>query len=585
MKIKIKKIVPIIIMLFMIIAYISPLLVNLNKSFTLFPKNIVQYYMTYFECFSLRNAVIANHQFPLWVSGYDGGINFFAFPSTIYADPTSIFALFFNEIVSDKLAWAVFYILGALSMYYLCFCVLRYNWAGSIFSSIVYTMGGYFSHLQEESFIPVRVTLLLPLFFAFLIKAKANRVFLFFAAFVLAFISLESALLLPVIVLFTALFVICQKDFRFFVIYICICLMAFLYSFFKTILTLDMFWQNVQIINKTHEYIIKDANTIGTLLYRLIFPENFGVGMYVGIVPVLICIVVCFINFKTMFNFVVCLIIAVWLSLGPNSLFDLNRALWQMPLFGGMHEVAKYYGLVIVFFMSVICGGFFSFIEKIRNRFLADCLSCALIGFVFLNLLWFNVGYFNVFNTTLPEEKGVARDFYNILAINLHPGDESVTAPLSYFLARKNIGLLNMHQHPYLRKSSNVVPKYILLPKYAFLVPSTRLVVLPNPEYKGEFFFLNKSLVSKVRFRPGELIFDVRSLKPDILIINQNFDRGWKATAGKVENHLGLLSVRFDRPLDSRVRLTFLPGNFIIGILISLLAVILSLVYLKKKRK
>jgi uncharacterized membrane protein YfhO len=114
-------------------------------------------------------------------------------------------------------------------------------------------------------------------------------------------------------------------------------------------------------------------------------------------------------------------------------------------------------------------------------------------------------------------------------------------------------------------------------------MPYTSLLVLPNPLYKGEAFFLKVgSKVNILKFSANELIMDTKIVEPDVLIINQNYDKGWRTSTGKIENHNNLLAVRFDKPINCKLRLTYCPRIFLIGLAISLFTLIVSGIYVIK---
>ena len=122
----------------LILFYTSPLLLSYNKAFTLFPKNMPCYQSNYAGGLNLRNNTIRYHQLPLRFPEWEGGRYFFGHPSDISANPFSIIFIFLNEVEGDKILWVLFYVLGAVSMFYLSRCVLGYNIYGAVFSAIVF---------------------------------------------------------------------------------------------------------------------------------------------------------------------------------------------------------------------------------------------------------------------------------------------------------------------------------------------------------------------------------------------------------------------------------------------------------------
>lgn len=575
-----------------IISYTSPILLNLHKAFTLFPKNIPRYYDVYFGELFFRKSILEYHQFPQWSWNWEGGMNIFAFPGATYADPLSFIFLIFDEVTAYNLKWVLFYVLGALSMYYLSRFVLKHNVCGSIFASIVFSMSGYFAYLHEEGLCEVMLTLLLPLFFGFLFKAKTDKRYIIFSALTLGYISIQSVLFVPVIILFGGIFVLIDsikflyKKFivekAYLVRFIFICVLAFLFSCVKALPILLSFGLNVRPHELGYAEAITASNTFSSLFQRMLIPNNSGPGtMYLGYLPIIVSAFSSIFYFREIKNFILCLFLAIWISFGPNAFFDVNRILWYFPVFHEIQEIPKYYSLIIVFFISILSGRFFSFIERLKNKKLAYILSFILVAALFVNLLWSNIGYFNSFDTGLPLYGKKSNDNFKVMAFNVHPENESIAAgPLSYFLLQYNLGLLNP-SNSIREKEIKAAPKYFLLPRYCFLSPYTSLLVLPNLFYKGEAFFLKKDSICKIlKFSPNELVFEAMTNEPDILVINQNYDAGWKANFGKIIEYNGLLAINFDKAMTCRIRLAYFSTIFLIGLMISLASLVLAGVYI-----
>lgn len=564
----------------------------------LFPKNIPRYHSNYIAGLNFRENILVYNQFPWRAPLLIGGIYIFGHPADISINPFSALFLLFNEIEADNLLWALFYIFGALSMFYLCRHVLEYTIYGSIFSSIVFAMSGHFAYLHEDGLSQARSTLLLPLLIGFLFKAKNNKRYIVFTAIILAFISFEAGQFLPFILLFMSLIVLLEAsnfshtklilDKRYIKIFFAICILAFLFSSIKSFSVITSFGLTAIRPHVSYAEAIRNPNTLQLFYQRLLLPYNYGPGtMYTGWIPSILCLIssIIYLHKKIMKVFVVCLILSIWFSFGPNAPFDLHKILRHLPIFNAISEIAKYYSLVIVLFVSAISGYFFFVFEKIKKRNIIKLLSLILITFVFVDLLWANIGYFNTFNTELPHLKNKKNNnSFHMAAFNAHRGNETILDPLSYFFMQNNIGLLNPDQDTYLNKT-NVIPKYFLLPRYGFLMPYTSLMVLPNPYYREEVFFLKDYSEATVsRFGPNEIIVNVKITTPDILIINQNYDKSWNTDVGKVTNYNNLLAVKFDETVNSRVRLTYSPEIFIIGLIISSLSLMFSGVYVFRNK-
>jgi len=583
----------------LMLIYVSPLLINCQKAFTLFPKNIPRYYSNYLDGLNIRQNILDQHHFPLRGSDFGGGCFAFAHPVTLLPSPFAIMTLLFDEVTTVNLLWALFYIFGALSMFYLTRHVLKYNVWGAIFSSIVFGMNGHFAYLHMDGLSHVRSTLLLPLLFAWFLKAKENKVYIVLTALLLALMSFDSALFIPVIVLFIFIFLLTESfaienkkitfDKTGLKIFFTACILAFLLASIKMLPVLDSFGLDARsAISSVHSYseYIDGPNTLRNFFAHFFIAQSFGSGtMYIGYIPVMLCVLSFAVYFfeKRIRAMFLCLLLGIWFSFGPNAFFDLHKMLWRLPVFHEIQEISKYYGLFTLLFISIISGKIFSFFDRYKKKCIINTFSCLLVFGVFLNLLLSNIGYFNAFNTQLPPSKTRAHEFFQVIPLNFHSGNESIADPLNYFFKKENIGFV--HSYNKFSRKTNIIPKYFLLPRYAFLMPYTSLLVLPNPNYKGEAFFLNDaSQASIIKFNHHELVISVKTNAPDILVINQIYDKYWKTNLGKIENSNGLLSVKIDEAIDSKIHLRFHPDIFFIGVIISSIAFLGSMIYLFNNR-
>jgi uncharacterized membrane protein YfhO len=110
-----------------------------------------------------------------------------------------------------------------------------------------------------------------------------------------------------------------------------------------------------------------------------------------------------------------------------------------------------------------------------------------------------------------------------------------------------------------------------------------------NQLYKGEIYFLNKSNNADcVYFSPNKISINVQVRKPDILVLNQNYNAYWEIKRGKLASYNGLLAVKLDKIGSYQVDLNFVPKDFLFGFLISIGSFIIVLLLVIKdefKRK
>jgi len=133
------------------------------------------------------------------------------------------------------------------------------------------------------------------------------------------------------------------------------------------------------------------------------------------------------------------------------------------------------------------------------------------------------------------------------------------------------------------------VPKYFIIPEYAFMIPSTKLLIIPNPAYKKEAYFLynTENAVKLFSITPQFINIKVDIKTPDMIVINQEYSGGWRTRYGTVSNFNGLLAVKVDSLGQRDILLFFVPTAFYAGVLLSMVVLILSVYlscFLKQRR-
>jgi hypothetical protein len=91
---------------------------------------------------------------------------------------------------------------------------------------------------------------------------------------------------------------------------------------------------------------------------------------------------------------------------------------------------------------------------------------------------------------------------------------------------------------------------------------------LPQEEYLEE---PSSGTARRVEWTPNRVEVDVAAARPAVLLVNQNWHPGWKASVGEVVSRDGLLAVRLPEG-EHRVVLRFLPRSGLGGALVSALS-------------
>ena len=119
---------------------------------------------------------------------------------------------------------------------------------------------------------------------------------------------------------------------------------------------------------------------------------------------------------------------------------------------------------------------------------------------------------------------------------------------------------------------------------YEFTDIPTNAVGYNEPGYEGEQHLTGRGEVSPLQWTPNALTYQVEAPEPTTLVINQNYDRGWRLVrgAGRVVPHDGLLAIELPAG-HQQLKVMNLGDGIMAGALISLATAIVALVLWRKR--
>lgn len=82
--------------------------------------------------------------------------------------------------------------------------------------------------------------------------------------------------------------------------------------------------------------------------------------------------------------------------------------------------------------------------------------------------------------------------------------------------------------------------------------------------------------VRRIAWSPNHIILETDFARPGIVVVNQNFHRGWRVDGGTLTDTGGLLSARVDAG-RRRISFRFLPTSFLVGLAITLTTLLCGL--------
>ncbi len=596
-----------------------PLFENINS-----PVDNSDYQQYYYQMGLLKKICLEYGQFPLRNPFLAGGYPIPGNLRTFILNPLNIFTLLSGEVAGIRLSTFLLIMFCASGMFYLTRIVLKYNYAGSIFSTLTFMLSGWgVFHIVGGDYEKLYFYLL-PWLIAFFIRAKANRRFVVLASLMLGLVLVEGGLIIIPVALFLFIYAFLQSsivfknkrwkiDISFLGNLLLIFLFAGLLYAVKIIPMLNLIKMNaVDYIHFPGEHSYALASSLSktsghalnfTSLQNLLLNKEYaGYGKFnLGIIPIIFFLLSGLIFFRKNWRYLLTLSIFVVLSFGANSPIDLFKPLWHMhPFVHGIWKLDKYFSFPMLFLISLIGGKLFLIPERI-NRFKIPLklilIIIALIGII--NMFAENKKGLVFSYKEIPEIKKVDSFFqvrvkkYKVCGpFDVDAPDEKFTR-FYWFSMLQGFGVVNnILGSAALPLEERIIPKYFVDNKYydeikqsADSNPMKHQKI--NPSYKGEVFFNKVDNYARFEyFSPNKLKVFVHMVdSPDILVINQRYDTGWRCSIGKLKNWRGLLGIELEEKGDYVIQLKYMPKDFLSGLIISLLTLIGIIIYWKKCKR
>ncbi|HAJ56358.1 MAG TPA: hypothetical protein DCL35_01150 [Candidatus Omnitrophica bacterium] len=563
-------------------------------------------------------------QFPLRSFYFGGGYPLVAHPHDGSLSPLILLSLLFGEVVGLKLKIFFYYLTGALGMYYLARRVLNYNNLGAVFSSITFFLGGFLYRITLVRTYTKIDYFLLPLLFAFFLRSRQDRMYLFSASAVMTLLFMQAGPDSIVILLFLFLFALIEplgfKDNR--LSFDCtylknlffICCLVFLLGAVKLLPMLELLQANPRNIGEYTELkqpfnflaLLKNSFCVRYPAYD-IFKRGVYFPFYLGYFPVALVVFSLVAFWSKNRHYGILLVLFLILGLGVNAPVDIFKMFWHLPLFNSIDRPFRYFFHIAVFLAALLGGGSFFIVGKIKRPKIAAV--AVLFGFLAVvattaDLLWANgVWHMDVFPLK-PIAENAQRPFYQIK--NLKPKRSFLpghlrakgifpqrswewTWPSQYELMLNNIGKINWYGNLPLAESAE--PRYYLdsddesakkdslgLSEYTWY---------PNPRYKGEVYFLEggKNTADLEYFSPNKIVVKAGVIEPGTLVINQNYDKYWKADKGDIIDQDGLLALRLSSRGGYNITFVYRHKAFFFGLVVSFASMLSMVIMALRMRK
>ena len=534
---------------------------------------------------SVRKSLLEYHTFPMRAYWFGGGFTTLGDPEDPTLNPLVLLSVPFGAVVGLKLIAFLALLVGGLSTYALARYILGYPRWGALFSGLIF---------GTCLFVPLRIE-----------GGNPNEVYATFLPLCLLLIGLacrgrKIALLILPFVFYTMLSdgkLTCFMG-LFYIGVLCLCDVAPPFRTLRTqdssrrvdirpvkifflALGLTFFLGMVRILPALELIEGKGGLAKMDLFF---YPETYGFPGYqfqqlwqevlgwkgrlgyvtMGWIPVILFGISLF-AWKKSFPWVIVLVLFGWLLLANNAPVDIFKMLWQLPIFNAVRQPAKYFSFQIAFTLAVASGQFFWFLKKLRPRWLEHIIAVLLI----IGGVWFLYPKMariqgNTYDFDTPAEFGVKQEeFFNVQGLHLPRNRTQPFNSVAYPNLIRNIGTIDWYTG--IPLAENAIPKYFV---------DNGNNYIPNPEYRGEAFFLKPENSARATFRPNSMTIPVTLQTPDTLVVNQNYHRDWHTNRGELFNRAGLIALRLPEAGSYTIHLRYYARSFYAGLTISIFSLL-----------
>jgi hypothetical protein len=534
-----------------------------------------------------RLALVEFKQAPLWNPYYCGGNVMLANPQSSFLSPLFVFIIIFGEVIGLKLLILAYLMFGLLGMYLLA----RHagiSTLSSYLSSFVFMLSGiYFMRLTVGHTVWLQIALV-PYIFYFYLRSIKQTKYVFLSALFLAFIFLGGGIYPLVFILlflgfFSALITIKEWDkskFKYLKNFIIVMILFIFLSSIKLIPMLEF--------TDNHSYVKKNfqdndlKKTFETLIFRDVDSRmgymydydinGYGVvwgwheyHAYIGFLPLMLFLLGAIFLLRNEWPLITISVIFLLIAWGDNSVINIWGFLRQFPFISNLHGSSRFITMFI-FSSSLIIGKITS---KLENKFLFLKIKKIRINFwmlfVILLVLIIFADLFLV-NSKLLEHAFV-REPLNVDKqefTQVTGNKDNMQYPI--FLA--NLGLVDCFER--------TKPKLKAIPKF-----DTKTVAAYS-NYIGEAYILKNNKSQEITyFSPNKI--RVKTSDSGVLVINQNYIKGWKVDNGNIKNVEGLIGIDVEE--GEELNFYYLPNSFILGLIISSISLMIFVAWFLRLRR
>ena len=573
--------------------YCAPLFANLDKG------GRQDWDQFSFRYETPRLAILRDHVLPTWNPYAEGGTVLLAHPDSPVLSPWYLIVLLFGTPVGLRVQVAVFMALGAVGM--AAFLArLGATRSGGIVGGIVFMMSSHFALHMAEGHVEWCVLGVMPWLAWCLPRMRGTYQWIAPAALLLASVLTFGAVYVPAVYLpflslWIALVSLRDRSWRPLAGWVAVVFVALLLSSAKLLPTVAFSRQYPRTVAQTEQGSSRRFLLAGFFdprqasLYhafrerqeQAVIATNAGdvippsaaagealqgwsiheYGCYVGIVGIALAALGALFAMRRMWPLYLSGVFAGVTALGFISPVDLWSALGQLPLYGQLNVPTRFLAAVVFVVAVAAAFGLDSVIEVLRKRRPGwqSTVTGVLIAVLYAELLVMGWSLFGDVFTVKAAGVVPYSSFAHRRPHGLDGHPEIPTTRLMYAHLLSNSGTLNAYEN--------------------LAVTRGHIREADDPGYKGEAYLASgRGTATIVKWTMTSVTVRVATEGPDELVLNQNFDNGWRVrrhgasdqgeAVAAYRNADGLIAATVG-PEDAEVELFYLPQAFVIGSWIS----------------
>jgi hypothetical protein len=556
-----------------------------------------------------RATILEYRQIPLWNPYYVGGTVLLANPQSRFLSPSFLLIVVFGEVIGIKIEIWLHLVVGLLGTYELA-RQYKLGTSDAFMSSFVFMLSSMYALNLTVGMTWFLAVAYLPWAFLFYLKAHSEPKYALVSGLFLTLMFFGGgAYPLAITILFLVLYsfiLISFKEYRVlkvvktlsivFIFALCLGAIKFIpaaeflreyprhiydYSGFSLDSLRFGLFSRDQTLAAIAKLPVEQHGFVNGVTGGM--DEN---GMYIGIIPFLLFLLGIGLHDRLRMFLLLCFVTFLWISFGNRPRLELWSMLHLLPVYNSM-RIAQRFRVIFTLCLALFAGFGLQAVRKsisqvVANRNLVRFIILVILLGVLVDLLIVNSRVLQDAFPIPPLETTKSEEFYQVWELPSYDcngfiiadSDNEIDAPSEVYNSYgmyssfgalipaflSNIGTINGYE------TANV-------PRNA--------VAASSENYKGEIYLQDTNgSVYISSWSPNKITITVNASDHGLVVLNQNYYSGWKVRGDggrKIEEIDGLLAVRVS-PEDERIELHYLPASFVVGLIVTSVTTLLSLI-------